>query len=169
MILNVEELRNYSELANIPDAQLVDMVSGIEDFVRAYTHNNFIVRNITYITPSSKGKLDMVSPQFKVGDTILISNSQYNDGVYVIEDLDGSLNRELFDDEQKVTLVKYPQAIKLGVAKLLQYNARMDSKVGISSESISRHSVSYAQPTETIGGYPSNLMSFLNPYMKARF
>ena len=52
----------------------------------------------------------------------------------------------------------------------MQYNAKMDDKVGISIESLSRHSVSYAQPTsDSIGGYPASMMSFLKPYMKARF
>ena len=171
MIITVEELKKVSELSNIPDEQLTVMCEGIEDFIRQYTNNNFIVKNVTFNTPSLNGKLDTVSPLFKVGDTVLISNSKYNNGVYVINDLDGTLDKELFDDENnKVTLVKYPPAIKLGVVKLLQYNAKMDSKVGISSESLSRHSVSYAQPTsDSIGGYPSSLMSFLKPYMKARF
>ena len=117
------------------------------------------------------GKLETVSPMFKVGDTVLISNSKYNNGVYVITNVDGTLDKELLDDDNnKITLVKYPPSIKLGVVKLLQYNAKMDSKVGISSESISRHSVSYAQPSsDSVGGYPSSLMSFLKPYMKARF
>ena len=96
---------------------------------------------------------------------------QYNNGVYVINDLDGTLDKALFDDDNyKVTRVKYPPAIKRGVVKLLQYNSKMDSKVGISSESLSRHSVSYAQPSsDSIGGYPASMMSFLKPYMKARF
>ena len=171
MIITVEELRSVSELSNIPDEQLTVMCEGIEDFIRQYTNNNFIVKNVTFNTPSLNGKLDTVSPLFKVGDTVLISNSKYNNGVYVINDLDGTLDKELFDDDNnKVTLVKYPPSIKLGVVKLLQYNAKMDSKVGISSESLSRHSVSYAQPTsDSIGGYPSSMMSFLKPYMKARF
>ena len=171
MIITVEELRSVSELSNIPDEQLTVMCEGIEDFIRQYTNNNFIVKNVTFNTPSLNSKLDTVSPLFKVGDTVLISNSKYNNGVYVINDLDGTLDKELFDDDNnKVTLVKYPPAIKLGVVKLLQYNAKMDDKVGISSESLSRHSVSYAQPTsDSVGGYPSSLMSFLKPYMKARF
>ena len=171
MIITVEELKQVSELSNISDEQLTVMCEGIEDFIRQYTNNNFIVKNVTFNTPSTNGKLATVSPLFKVGDTVLISNSKYNNGVYVINDLDGTLDKELFDDENnKVTLVKYPPAIKLGVVKLLRYNAKMDSKVGISSESLSRHSVSYAQPTsDSIGGYPSSLMSFLKPYMKARF
>ena len=171
MIITVEELKQVSELSNIPDEQLTVMCEGIEDFIRQYTNNNFIIKNVTFNTPSLNGKLDTVSPLFKVGDTVLISNSKYNNGVYVINDLDGTLDKELFDDDNnKVTLVKYPHAIKLGVVKLLQYNAKMDSKVGISSESLSRHSVSYAQPTsDSIGGYPASMMSFLKPYMKARF
>ena len=171
MIITIEELKKVSELSNIPDEQLTIMCEGIEDFIRQYTNNNFIVKNVTFNTPSLNGKLDTVSPLFKVGDTVLISNSKYNNGVYVINDLDGTLDKELFDDDNnKVTLVKYPPAIKLGVVKLLQYNAKMDRKVGISSESLSRHSVSYAQPTsDSIGGYPASMMSFLKPYMKARF
>ena len=171
MIITVEELKAVSELSSISDEQLTLMCEGIEDFIRQYTNNNFIVKNVTFNTPSLNGKLDTVSPLFKVGDTVLISNSKYNNGVYVINDLDGTLDKELFDDDNnKVTLVKYPPSIKLGVVKLLQYNAKMDSKVGISSESLSRHSVSYAQPTsDSIGGYPSSMMSFLKPYMKARF
>ena len=170
MIITVEELKQVSELSNIPDEQLTVMCEGIEDFIRQYTNNNFIVKNVTFNTPSMDGKLETVSPLFNVGDTVLISNSKYNNGVYVLTAMDGTLDKELFDDNNKVTLVKYPPAVKLGVIKLLQYNAKMDSKVGISSESLSRHSVSYAQPTnDSIGGYPSSLMSFLKPYMKARF
>ena len=171
MIITVEELKNVSELSNIPDEQLTVMCEGIEDFIRQYTNNNFIVKNVTFNTPSLNGKLDTVSPLFKVGDTVLISNSKYNNGVYVLTATDGTLDKELFDDDNnKITLVKYPPSIKLGVVKLLQYNAKMDDKVGISSESLSRHSVSYAQPTsDSICGYPSSLMSFLKPFMKARF
>ena len=171
MIITVEELKKVSELSNIPDEQLTVMCDGIEDFIRQYTNNNFIVKNVTFNTPSMNGKLETVSPLFKVGDTVLISNSKYNNGVYVLTAIDGTLDKELFDDENnKVPLVKYPPAIKLGVVKLLKYNVKMDDKVGISSESLSRHSVSYAQPSnDSVGGYPASLMSFLKPYMKARF
>ena len=171
MIVTLEDLKGVSELSNVPDEQLIMMCEGIEDFIRQYTNNNFINRNITFNTPSKNGKLDTVLPPFKVGDTVLISNSTYNDGVYVIENMDGTLNKELFDsDNNKITLIKYPQSIKSGVIKLLQYDSKMNDKMGISSESISRHSVTYSQPqADSINGYPSYLMSFLKPYMKARF
>ena len=171
MIITIEELKEVSELTNIPDEQLEIMSEGIEDFIRQYTNNNFTVKNVTFNTPSVDGKLETVSPIIKVGDTVLISNSKYNNGVYVLTATDGTLDKELFDDDNnKITLVKYPPSIKLGVVKLLQYNAKMDDKVGISSESLSRHSVSYAQPSsDSIGGYPASMMSFLKPFMKARF
>lgn len=171
MIVTLEDLRSVSELSNIPDEQLITMSEGIEDFIRQHTNNNFINRNITFNTPSTNGKLDTVSSPFKVGDTVLISKSTYNDGVYVIENMDGTLNESLFDSkDNKVTLVQYPKAVKSGVIKLLKYDIQMADKVGISSESISRHSVTYSQPqTDAINGYPSYLMSFLKPYMKARF
>ena len=171
MIITVEELKKVSELSSIPDEQLKVMCAGIEDFIRQYTNNNFTVKNVTFNTPSMNGKLETVSPLFKVGDTVLISNSKYNNGVYVLTANDGTLDKELFDDDNnKITLVKYPPSIKLGVVKLLQYNVKMDDKVGISSESLSRHSVSYAQPSsDSIGGYPASMMSFLKPFMKARF
>ena len=172
MIITVDEVRKeVSELLTTPDEEVTLMCDGIENLIREYTNNNFTIKNVTFNTPSMNGKLETVSPLFKVGDTVLISNSKYNNGVYVINDLDGTIDKELFDDENnKVTLIKYPPAIKLRVVKLLKYNAKMDSKVGISSESISRHSFYYAQPsTDSIGGYPASLMSFLKPYMKARF
>lgn len=171
MIVSIEELKSYSDLSSLTDEQLTFMCEGVEDFIRQYTNNNFTNKNITFNAPSKNGKLNMVSPLFKVGDTVLITQSLYNNGLYVIESLDGTLNKELFDcDENKVTLIQYPRAIKLGVVKLLQYSVKMDSKVGISSESLSRHSVTYSQPSsDSIGGYPANLMSFLKPYVKARF
>ena len=171
MILTLEELKCVNELSSISDEQLILMCEGIEDFIRQYTNNNFINRNITFNTPSSNGKLDTVLPPFKVGDTVLISKSTYNGGVYVIDSVDGTLNKQLYDaEDNKVTLVQYPQSIKSGVIKLLQYDTKMADKVGISSESISRHSVTYSQPqTDAVNGYPSYLMSFLRPYVKARF
>ena len=171
MIITIDELKKVSELSKLTDEQLSTMSEGIEDFIRRYTNNPFTVRNVTFNTPSINGKLATVSPLFKAGDTVLITNSNYNNGVYVLTDTDGTLDKELFDDpSNKVTLVRYPAAVKSGVIKLLQYSVKMDSKVGISSESLSRHSVSYAQPTsDSIGGYPAHLMTFLQPFMKARF
>ena len=44
-------------------------------------------------------------------------------------------------------------------------------KVGIASETISRHSVTYfsMDGDNSIMGFPKSLMGFLTPYKKARF
>jgi hypothetical protein len=171
MILTEMELVNLNKSLNADIEQLRMLCDGLEDFIRRYTNNPFTVRNITYNTPVVDGKLKTQSSLINEDDCVLISNSRYNDGVYVVDSIDGTLDRELFDEPMvNVTLVRYPNAVKMGVMELLKYNVRMADKVGISSESISRHSVSYSGVgTDGIGGYPASMMAFLKPYMKARF
>ena len=54
---------------------------------------------------------------------------------------------------------------------LLKWEATGRDKVGVASETISRHSVSYYQfnDSEMVMGYPASLMGFLKPFVKARF
>lgn len=67
--------------------------------------------------------------------------------------------------------VVYPPDIKLGVVNLMKWETSNRDKVGIQSETISRHSVTYADANgdSYIMGYPKGLMGFLKPYCKARF
>ena len=66
---------------------------------------------------------------------------------------------------------EYPMDVKMGVVNLLKWDLDMREKVGVASESISRHSVTYVDQTgeNTVMGYPVALMGFLKPYKKARF
>jgi hypothetical protein len=61
--------------------------------------------------------------------------------------------------------------IKMGVVNLLRWEAVNRDKVGIQSETISRHSVTYADATgeNSLMGYPKSMLGFLKPYVKARF
>lgn len=65
----------------------------------------------------------------------------------------------------------YPPDVKLGLINLVKWDFANRDKLGISSETISRHSVSYSDISEGdySGGYPKALTGFLQPYMKARF
>ena len=65
----------------------------------------------------------------------------------------------------------YPMDVKMGVINLMRWELSNRDKVGIASESISRHSVTYFDMTgeNTAMGYPKALVGFLKPYMKARF
>lgn len=73
--------------------------------------------------------------------------------------------RHLTDDGQ------YPMDVKMGVVNLMKWENENREKVGVASESISRHSVTYfnMEGDNSIMGYPKSLMGFLKPYMKARF
>lgn len=64
---------------------------------------------------------------------------------------------------------EYPKDIKLGVINLLKWD--LEKKVGIQSETISRHSVTYfnMDGENAVMGYPKSLFGFLKPYMRARF
>ena len=66
---------------------------------------------------------------------------------------------------------EYPMDIKMGVLDMLKWDLENRKKVGIQSETISRHSVTYFNmdgDNSTIG-YPKALVGFLKPYKKARF
>ena len=65
----------------------------------------------------------------------------------------------------------YTMDVKMGVVNLMKWDLEKRDKVGIASESISRHSVTYVDQTgaNTLMGYPVSLMGFLKPYKKARF
>lgn len=65
----------------------------------------------------------------------------------------------------------YPMDVKMGVINLMKWELNSRDKVGIASESISRHSVTYFDMTgdNSAMGYPKALTGFLRPYMKARF
>ncbi|MEG1822910.1 MAG: hypothetical protein RR233_08375 [Clostridiales bacterium] len=62
----------------------------------------------------------------------------------------------------------FPVEIVDGAIRLILYDVKMQDKVGIKSESLSRHSVTY-DTGEFVAGYPVNMLDFMKPYMKARF
>lgn len=66
---------------------------------------------------------------------------------------------------------EWPADIKLGVARLIAWEMSAGQKIGIASETISRHAVTYESQTadNSVMGYPAALMGFLKPYMRARF
>lgn len=68
-------------------------------------------------------------------------------------------------------VINYPADVKMGVVNLLKWELNNRDKVGVASESISRHSVTYFDMTgdNSASGYPTALMGFLKPYKRARF
>ena len=174
MILSVDELKTYIKTTE-QDAILEAKLRSIESLVRNYTNNNFQQRNIRFKCPAMQQKLFLSTDMLRVGDTVQISDSMYCDGVYtIISIIDGyiELNQTLFDEsEVLVTMVKYPDDVKMGVVNMMKWELENRDKVGIQSETISRHSVTYfnMDGDNSTMGFPKALLGFLNVYKRARF
>lgn len=175
MIMSVVEFRRHVE-TDTPDAVLEDRLQALELFVRGYTNNNFQLKGTGRIADVVGGlfSVEALNP-YKVGDTVHVSGSEKNDGLYTIKEATDHTFRvnEPTRDEIDifVTLVDYPADVKMGVVELLKYDLENREKAGIQSETISRHSVTYKVPdaTNTSKGYPKHLTGFLERHMKARF
>lgn len=179
MIISVSELKELCpELQNESDTLLQKKLNALEILIRKYTNNNFQNRNIRFTASSiAENYLNNVSPFIKVGDTIQISESKVNDGLYVVDMVRDDRIRvkeehHLFlVDYNLVTKVEYPEDIKVGIANMMKWEFSTRNKVGIKSETLSRHSVTYYDQDKNnqVMGYPVALLGFLDAYKKARF
>lgn len=189
MLLDVETVLALDEYKGVDPETVKRKLLGIENAIRAYTNNDFIVRGARIQAASSDGLFRGVSEYIKAGERVEITQSgnvdsdnhyeanNMNVGLYNVDavftdDNYMKLDDELFNaDFNDLFLVRYPEAIKEGVLDLLKWEKTGRDKIGISSETISRHSVSYYNfsDAEMLLGYPRALMGFLEPYVKARF
>lgn len=174
MIISVIELRKFIT-TDQSDEVLEARLQALELLIRKYTNNNFQNKNIRFKCNASSNGLDFSSEYLSVSDTIQISQSQFNDGLYVVKsNSDGSiaLDKTLYDEQDVlVTKIEYPFDVQMGVTNMIKWDIENRDKVGIQSESISRHSVTYfnMDGDNSLMGYPKSLLGFLEPYRKARF
>ena len=179
MILTVSELKQYITTEET-DQVLEAKLQALELLIRAYTNNNFQIRafRAVAVAVAQGNKLLFNSPvPFKVGDTLQITESDFMQDelvtvTMVADDSSVTVSGDLSDESGVVvTKVKYPMDVKIGIVNLMKWELDNREKVGVASESISRHSVTYVDQTgeNTVMGYPVALMGFLKPYRKARF
>jgi len=166
------------EFRGVDSNTLERKLNSVEQLIRAYTNNNFQNRAVRFEARSEGSKLiaaETVSPFLKEGDTVEISQSTVNNGLYTIKSIMGdsiTVDRDLFSvDYNLVTKVEYPADVQEGVINLLQWEIENRQKVGIKQETLSRHSVTYfdQDANNQVMGYPVALLGFLAPYIKARF
>lgn len=175
MIISVESFKTYAD-TSLTDPVIEDKLKALELLVRTYTNNNFQKRAYRRTADIVGGLFvaDALIP-FRVGDTIQISDPSMNAGLYTIKDVsDGSfeVNEEVVDEGNVLcTKIEYPMDIQMGVVNMLKWDIQNRDKVGIQSETISRHSVTYfnMDGDNSIMGFPKSLLGFLKPYKKARF
>ena len=175
MIITVEELRQYIS-TDEGDQALEGRLQALELLIRGYTNNNFQVHGTGRIADVVGGTFMVeVPPDYEVGDTVQISGSEKNNGLYTVKEMNGEtfrVNERTRDEiDLYVTRIEYPADVKMGVVNLLKWELNFRDKADIASESISRHTINYQalDAENTVHGYPAHLMGFLKPYMKARF
>ena len=172
MIITVADLKNQINCGTATDEQITVKIEAIEAVIRAYTNNNFQQRGIRFSGQSSGTKIYGVPQYFDVGDTVQISGSLVNDGLYQVTEVSESylqVDKFLLNtDYNLVTKIKYPADVIQCAVDLYKWKQNMGEKVGIKSETISRHSVTYEDSATLFMGYPVGILNGLNLYKKAR-
>ena len=175
MIVNVEDVMSLPEFIGQDRTQMQKKLDALEVLIRKYTNNNFQNRHIRF-SASSLGNRNLGCHPFnRVGDTIQISESEVNDGLYVITEIGDDfirLDKDLFAvDHNLVTKIEYPVDVQQGIIKMLQWEIESMNRVGIKSETLSRHSVTYFDQDKNnqVMGFPVSLLGFLEVYKKPRF
>ena len=176
MLISAGDLKSkHTQFVDIDDDIITRKLSSIESAIRKYTNNNFQNRLIRFNASVEGGIIKGTSPYLKSLDTIEISDG-VNKGLYTIISLENGVKtiEPLYDyPNQQITKIEYPIDVIEGAIDLLDWELVKEGKeiIGVASESISRHNVSYVQRTNenTINGYPIELFNFCNNYKKARF
>lgn len=178
MIISVSEVKELIDFKDWADAKIERKLRAIEMTIRGYTNNNF--QDIDYRRTADivggSAYVEALAP-FDVGDTVQISETKLNKGLFVITEVDDvyfKTDKALKDEnEVLVTKVHYPDDVIDCAINMIEWEleGKEKSLKGIQSETLSRHSVTYAQQNDsnTESGYPTSIMSALEPYMKARF
>lgn len=172
MIISVTDLRAQIDCGEVTDDLIKTKLNAIESVIRAYTNNNFQMRGVRFVGYSD-GMYLYGNPRYlNVGDTVQISASQVNDGLYEIVGVGDDyiqVDRVLNEvDYNLVTKVSYPADVIQCAVDLYSWKQNMGAKVGIKSETLSRHSVTYEDSATLFMGYPIGILNGLNLYKKAR-
>lgn len=176
MIISVEKAKTLIDFNGWTDEKLEMKLKAVEQTIRAYTNNNFQDRGHRVRASIVDGVLMSNTPvPFAVDDTVQISDSLYNCGVYTIlgaDDTTCTVSDDLKDEEGVlVTKIVYPADVIDCCLNLLEWEKNNRAKVGIQSETLSRHSVTYfnMDGSNSVMGYPIALLGCLKAYRKARF
>lgn len=174
MIISIEQAKALIDLADWKDEKIEMKLKAVEQTIRAYTNNNFQVRSYRIQASIVNGALVSESPiPFSIGDTIQISESRLNNGLFTIlatEDTTFTVSEDVKDEDAVlVTKVVYPADVIDCCVNLLEWSKNYGGKVGIKSETLSRHSVTYEDSATLFMGFPIGILNGLKLYKKARF
>lgn len=172
MIISVEKLRTRTTGITDTDDVLTAKLEAIEAVIRAYTNNNFQQRMVRFAGYSEGDRIYGAPQFFAVGDTVQISSSGVNDGLYTVIAVDDGyieLDKDLLPVQYNlVTKIKYPADVIQCAVDLFNWKRNVGDKVGIKSETISRHSVTYEDSATLFMGYPVGILNGLKLHKRAR-
>ena len=175
MIISVEKAKELVSFNGWTDEKIRMKLLAVEQTIRAYTNNNFQTRGYRARADIINGVFmsESLIP-FTVGDTVQVSESQYNSGLFTVlanNDLSFMVNENARDEiNVLVTKVEYPADVVACCVNLLEWEVNNREKVGVQSETLSRHSVTYfnQDAANQVMGYPVSLLGCLKAYRKAR-
>ena len=173
MIISVEKAKELVSFPGWTDEKIRMKLLAVEQTIRAYTNNNFQDRGFRVQADIAAGVFmsESLIP-FSVGDTIQISESRYNKGLFTVSTADDRtfmVDEETRDeDDVLVTKIVYPADVVSCCVELMEWAVNYAGKVGIKSETLSRHSVTYEDSATMFMGYPASLLGCLKPYRKVR-
>nr|DAL83096.1 MAG TPA: head to tail adaptor [Caudoviricetes sp.] len=176
MILSVERAKWLIDFKDWPIERIEQKLKAIEQTIRSYTNNNFQNRKIRSAGVVSSSKLNVINKLYglSIGDTVQITESMFNDGLYTVKGIEENaivLDKELIDEcYALITKVEYPDDVIECCINLCEWEVKNRGKVGIKVETLSRHSVTYfdQDASNQMNGYPVSLLGCLKPYRKAR-
>ena len=173
MIISVQEIKEIVDFKGWDDKKIERKLKAIEETIRKYTNNNFQNRFIRIECPVVAQKLYGVHTALKVGDTVQVTESMFNNGLYVITNIEGKmieLDKNLLDESHVlVTKIEYPDDVVECCINLMDWEVNHRAKLGIKSETLSRHSVTYEDSSAMFNGYPISILGGVKLRKKARF
>jgi len=177
MIISVEDVKKRIT-TNLEDSVLEEKLQALEIQIREYTNNRFLKKPYVRINAEIRGGVFMSESliPFKVGDTVQVSvgRDAIDCGVYTVKEISGTTFtvKEDVDDITNTTVsqVQYKADVRMGVVELLDWKLKNADKVGLSAETISRHSQTFDRTSiDKNFGVPNELLAFLKPYKNPRF
>jgi hypothetical protein len=175
MIISVEKAKALIDFNGWTDERIEMKLKSVEQTIRAYTNNNFQNRGYRVLADIRDGVFESEAlVPFGLDDTVQVSGSQFNDGLFTISgitDTTFTVSDDLKDENGVlVTKIVYPADVIDCCVNLLEWEKNNRAKVGIQSETLSRHSVTYfnQDADNQVMGYPVSLLGCLKAYRKAR-
>jgi len=175
MIISVEQAKTLIDLDGWTDAKIEMKLKSIEQTIRAYTNNNFQNRGCRIQASITNGEIKSEDAiPFAIGDTVQISESRMNGGLYTIwaiDDTTFTVSEDIKDEDAVlITKIAYPADVVDCCLNLLEWSKNYGGKVGIKSETLSRHSVTYEDSATLFMGFPVGILKGLKSlYNKVRF